>query len=351
MHAKMVHALTTLVIAVFLMAIALSAGAAAPMVVRVGIVGPVPDFFHEQVATPLNMWDDAGIKIKYIEFSSGAPMIEAFAAGELDMGVIGGPPVVFANTRFFLPVVAAWDASGIIEMWVRPEDAQRIQAVGEAAWFKGKSIGYTQGTTGHFMLQGYLRNIGLSPKDVKLVHLEPGDREQAFLRGDVNAVQSWFPPNKLLKSAGMSLLTTGRKQNITIPSAVVARAAFLERHPDVVVKFLDVHFRLIDLLQKDRDRFLDTQAKWFNTHGIKLSRDELAQVHGNVVYYDLESQIDSFSPKSGERLSYFGQAFQDMAAFFKENGAIKGNLPDFRQIVDAQLKYLKMLKDARTKNK
>ncbi len=340
--------LISFMIVTFCLAVTISTEAES-LNIRVGVVGPVPDFFHDQVATPLELWSDSGLQPKFFVFSSGMPMVEAFAANELDIGIIGGPPVVFANAKFKLPVVAAWDAAGLIQLWVTPEDAKQIVEVGETKWFKGKSIGYTQGTTGHLMIQGYLNNIGLTTKDVKLINLEPGDREQAFLRGDIDVVQSWFPACKILEETGNVLLTTGRDENVTIPSGIVIRERFLEENPEIVIRFLDVHFKLIDLMHNNLQSFAKTQSDWFNKHGITMTAEELVDFHPKVQYYDLDSQIKSFTSKQGQKISYFGQAFQTMWKFFDSQGVTQGSAPDFHEVIDAQVEYLKRLKEFRDK--
>ncbi|MGH6681862.1 MAG: hypothetical protein ACREDL_23675, partial [Bradyrhizobium sp.] len=92
-------------------------------------VGPVPDFFHYQVATPLNMWKGVGLQNPpgYVEFPAGGAMIAAAVAHQWSIGDIGGPPVITANTKFPLYVLAAWDAADVIEFWLKPNDAATFE--------------------------------------------------------------------------------------------------------------------------------------------------------------------------------------------------------------------------------
>lgn len=309
-------------------------------------VGPVPDFFHFQVATPLGMWKGVGLQDppEYIEFPAGGPMIEAAAANQWSIGDIGGPPAITANTKFPLDILAAWDAGDIIELWVKPEDASAISS-DAAGWLRGKSIAVTLESTGHYFIAKYLEKIGLQLSDVKLVNLTPGDREQVFLRGDVAAVVTWPPPSNLLTQRKMELVTTGKKEGIVIPSGVVARRDYLEKNRETALRFLKLHFQLIDMIRDDTDKFVSTQVKWFSEKGIQQDPAFLKTFHSERVgYYNLDEQIESYTPTGGG-LSPMGTAFNDMAEFFLKAKNASAAIPDFGKIVDAQVKLLQEVKN------
>ncbi|MGH6678505.1 MAG: ABC transporter substrate-binding protein, partial [Bradyrhizobium sp.] len=208
-------------------------------------------------------------------------------------------------------------------------------------WLKGKSIGVTFGTTGHYFIARYLGKLGLAPKDVNLVNLAPGDREQAFLRGDVAAVVTWPPPSNILGQRKMRLVTTGRRQGIAIPSAVVAQADYLAANRETALRFLKLHFQLINMIRNDPDKFVATQVKWFANKGIKQDPTFLKTFHTQrIKYYNLHEQIKSFSPVVNG-LSPIGAAFHDMAAFFLQWEDQSAKIPDFGKIVDAQVTLLR----------
>jgi NitT/TauT family transport system substrate-binding protein len=57
---------------------------------------PMMPFF---VAEGQGWWKELGVPVEEIEFTSGPPMIQAFAAGELDVAYIGTTPTAVAIAR------------------------------------------------------------------------------------------------------------------------------------------------------------------------------------------------------------------------------------------------------------
>jgi sulfonate transport system substrate-binding protein len=58
---------------------------------------------------------------------------------------------------------------------------------------KGKRIATGRGSIGHYLLLRVLEKAGLTPKDVTVVFLNPGDAKAAFNSGAVDAWATWGP--------------------------------------------------------------------------------------------------------------------------------------------------------------
>ncbi len=58
---------------------------------------------------------------------------------------------------------------------------------------KGKTVGITAGSSGHFFLSLFLTYHQMPMSDVKIVDLEPARLSQALIEGQVDAIVTWEP--------------------------------------------------------------------------------------------------------------------------------------------------------------
>lgn len=128
--------------------------------------------------------------VAFSTFTSGPPQIEALNAGRIDFAVTGNTPPVFgaaANAR--TRVVAVWDGAQTGEQ-ILVRSASSIQTVAD---LRGKQILVAKGSAAHGNILEHLADAGLTPKDVRLVFLQPTDALSAFANGHGDAWVIWDP--------------------------------------------------------------------------------------------------------------------------------------------------------------
>lgn len=134
--------------------------------------------------------DDLPYKIVFSTFTSGPPQIEALTAGKIDFAVTGNTPPVFgaaANSK--TKVISAYDGAAAGEqILVRTNSS--ITSVRD---LKGKTILVAKGSAAHANILEHLADVGLKPKDVKLVFLQPADALSAFANGQGDCWVIWEP--------------------------------------------------------------------------------------------------------------------------------------------------------------
>ena len=130
-----------------------------------------------------------GIAIKWIEFTSGPPMLEAMNAGSVDFGAVGDSPPVFAQSAGAAIVYAAGapitNGQGILV----PKDSP-IRTIAD---LKGKRVGFTKGSSAHNIVVQTLEKAGLTYADIAPVYLSPPDAGPAFANGSIEAWAIWDP--------------------------------------------------------------------------------------------------------------------------------------------------------------
>ncbi len=134
--------------------------------------------------------DGAPYRVEWSEFPSAQALLEAMSAGAVDAGAVGDAPFIFAYAAGSkIKVVQATRSSGggsSTAVLVRADSPIR-----SAADLKGKRIATGRGSIGHYLLLRVLERAGLSPKDVTVVFLSPGDAKAAFGSGSVDAWATW----------------------------------------------------------------------------------------------------------------------------------------------------------------
>lgn len=130
-----------------------------------------------------------GVQVKWFEFQSGPPLLEALNAGQIDIGYVGGAPAVLAQAN---------PGSKLVYIAYEPEVARAIivpktSPIRTVADLKGKRVAFGKGSSAHYTLLTALETAGLTLDDISQVYLQPAEARTAFERGDVDAWAIWDP--------------------------------------------------------------------------------------------------------------------------------------------------------------
>jgi sulfonate transport system substrate-binding protein len=206
-----------------------------------------------------------GIEVKWAEFASGPPLLEAINAGSIDVGQVGDAPPIFAQAAGAAIVYVAGqpitNGQGIL---VRQDSSIR-----GLADLKGKRIGFTQGSSAHNVTILALEKANLSYADITPVYLSPPDGAAAFARGSIDAWAVWDPYFAIGEVHG------GR---------ILVQASDLGKTNSFYIGNRDFAARAPQLLREVIDALADT-AKW-----AEANRDQVAKSLAAVTGVDLAIQ-------------------------------------------------------------
>jgi sulfonate transport system substrate-binding protein len=131
-----------------------------------------------------------GAALSWVEFPAGPQILEALAAGSLDLGFTGDTPPVFAQAAGrdirYLGLEPPKPASSAI--LVPPDSALR-----GLADLKGRRVAFQKGSSAHYLVLRAVQKAGLAWPDIEPVYLAPSDARAAFERGAVDAWGIWDP--------------------------------------------------------------------------------------------------------------------------------------------------------------
>lgn len=130
-----------------------------------------------------------GISVKWVEFTSGPPMMEAISNGSIDFGAVGDAPPIFAQAADANIVYAAASPISNGQGILVPPNSP-IKSIQD---LKGRRVGFTKGSSAHNVVVLTLAKAGLTYEEITPVYLTPPDAGPAFANGSIDAWAVWDP--------------------------------------------------------------------------------------------------------------------------------------------------------------
>jgi sulfonate transport system substrate-binding protein len=189
-----------------------------------------------QRASLENHFKPQGIEVKWIEFSSGPPMMEAMNAGSVDYGAVGDSPPVFAQAAGAAIVYAAaqpiTNGQGIL--------VPHNSAIAGIADLKGKRIGFTKGSSAHNIVIQTLEKAGLTYNDITPVYLSPPDAGAAFANGGIEAWAIWDPYFAIGETKQSGRILVNAREITKTNSFYIANRDFAKNNGPILQQIIDV---------------------------------------------------------------------------------------------------------------
>lgn len=191
------------------------------------------------------------VKVEWKYFNSGNPEIEAFFAGELDLGLIGPIPATNGHARSGGEIIILSGATNGGAVLIANEDSD-IKNISDLS---GKKVAVPSfGNTQDFMLRMMLAENGLSETTkggtVEIIPVKNPDLKSFFAQKHIDAAfvpEPWGSQLVIETGAKIVLDVNETWRNGDYPTTVViGRKEFVEENPEIVKKFLDSHVGIIN---------------------------------------------------------------------------------------------------------
>jgi sulfonate transport system substrate-binding protein len=207
-----------------------------------------------------------GIAVKWVEFSSGPPLMEAMNVGSVDYGAVGDSPPIFAQAAGAAIVYAASQPITNGQGLLVPKEST-IRSIAD---LKGKRIGFTKGSSAHNIVIQTLEKAGLTYADVTPVYLTPPDAGPAFANGSIDAWAIWDPYFAIGETKQNGRILVNAREITKTNSFYIANRDFAKNHGTLLQQIVDV---------------TGATAKWAEQH-----RDEVAKSLSAVTGIPLDIQ-------------------------------------------------------------
>ncbi|WP_301859601.1 ABC transporter substrate-binding protein [uncultured Megasphaera sp.] len=191
---------------------------------------------------------EKGITVKWTEFESGPPMNESFAAGQQDIGISGGVPVISLLAKGQKNVIVAQGSSAD---HVHAVVVGKDSGITDVQGLKGKKIGLTIGSSAHQYVYSLLKKHNLSIKDVEIVNISAGDAETALLNKQVDAVAFWQPNVTFLVDKKVGTALPDEPDIPYCGAPIFATEAYVKQNQDVVKAVLSAYAKAAKEIKAD----------------------------------------------------------------------------------------------------
>jgi NitT/TauT family transport system substrate-binding protein len=229
------------------------------------------------------------VRLSWHEFNSGTTEIEAFFAGELDMGYIGPGPAIngYIKSNGDLVIVAGVAKGGSLLVARQGLDIDSVD-------FSGLKVGVPNfGNTQDIQLRGFLKAQGIKDStqggSLDILQVKNSDVRGLFDSGDLDMAcvpEPWG--SILLTECGAQILRDERElwRNGDYPvSLIICRREFLETYPAVVEEFLRTHAAITQRIISDpMDAQNYVNAVIAKLTGKALPEEALAQAMGRIEF-------------------------------------------------------------------
>jgi len=204
----------------------------------------------EALLTAAGLINKLPFKAHWADFTSGPPMLQAMAAGSIDVGGVGdAPPVFAAASGGQIAVVSALQTDIDSAAILVPKNSP----ITSVAQLKGKKIAVAQGSSANYQLLAALTKAGLTMKEVTPDYLQPADAEAAFASGHVDAWAIWTPYIELAEAQDHArIIANNAGLPLTYSFEVASRAALSNPQKSAAIQ--------------DYLKLLDQAYKWSATH-------------------------------------------------------------------------------------
>ena len=211
----------------------------------------------------------------------------------------------------------AWNANGVATRQVVQLDKSYgadgmvvRNGIASIAEVKGKTVAASApGTAPYFTLAWFLKENGLSVKDVTVVNLEPAAAAQAFIAGQNDVAMTYEPYLSAVRAkpeAGKIIATT--LDYPMVMDTFGCTPAFIEAHPEAVKGMVDGYFDALAMIEAE-------PAKSFEIMGadVKQTGEQFAASAKFLRWQDREANktffdgpIQEFSAKAADLLLELG---------------------------------------------
>jgi len=219
-----------------------------------------------QQASLENHFRPQGVEVKWVEFSSGPPMMEAMNVGSIDYGAVGDSPPVFAQAAGAAIVYAAGQPITNGQGILVPQNST-IRTIAD---LRGKRVGFTKGSSAHNIVVQTLEKADLTYADITPVYLTPPDAGPAFANGSIDAWAIWDPYFAIGETKQNGRILVNASEITKTNSFYIANRDFARNHGPTLQQIVDV---------------TTSTAKWAEAH-----RDEVAKSLSAVTGIPLDTQ-------------------------------------------------------------
>ena len=193
---------------------------------------------------------------------------------DLDMVTVAQKPIVFNSftENDYVIIAAMANSDKDVKLLAR-----KYKGIQEPSDLRGKKVGVTKDSTGHFYLGLFLTHVGLKLHEIEITDLTASELPQAPADGRVDSISTWEPhilnAKKLLVAEAVVLPPTGGVRIFKEDFYFVPNRDFAEHNPEALRRFLKAIEKGKELIRENKE-----EAITIVSQRSKIERGLLASV-------------------------------------------------------------------------
>ena len=235
-------------------------------------------------------FEEAGLNVDLIVFDSGAPINEALAAGQIDVGQSG-----FASVYSMAADVCTWiqDVDNAFRqqtLFCLPDspilDYPNENGIyGSAEAVDGMTAVVTTGTTSQFHIEQYAAMFGLKPSNLTELNLDFSAQYQAFISGNADLMSASGVSVYQIEDAGyVKLATFEDVVGLNLCDGIIVRNDVLKERRDDIVLYAKCVQRALDELGNDPELRFEYLKKFYADRGQVIEDSVLQRLSDDTLY-------------------------------------------------------------------
>lgn len=171
-------------------------------------------------------------------YSSGGTEMDAFAAGQVDIGFVGASPAITKRLNSLADTLVIAQANEIgSALVVAPNISSFTDLIGKTVAAPSRS------SIQYFLLRSLAEQENVSIGDINVVEMGVGNMKLALSSGQISAFIAWepFPSDAVLSGVGKILFTSNEILPDHLCCVVVVNREFALANPETVINFLRAH--------------------------------------------------------------------------------------------------------------
>ncbi len=197
-----------------------------------------------------NYFQDEGLEIELVKFTSGPTEIAAMVSGNIQIGYIGfGAHTLAAEGKV---QVVATDGIAVVE-GIRTHKSSGIDTVEKLI---GRTLITQLGTSGETIIDQVLAGTGIEKSQINILNSEVSSAVASFLANKVEAISVWPPYTvQIDERVGLQNLNIIKPQDIGVDSTAswVVTPDYLKNNEETVISFVKALYKAMDYRMQNLD--------------------------------------------------------------------------------------------------
>ncbi|MFK0339965.1 sulfonate ABC transporter substrate-binding protein [Agrobacterium deltaense] len=241
-----------------------------------------------------------GVKVSWVEFTAGPPLVEALNVGSINVGWTGDAPPIFGQAAGSAIVyVAALPSNGKGEaIFTKPESGIKL-----VTDLKSKKVGVGKGTSAHNLLVAALEKNGLKFSDIEVVYLSPADASAAFASDKIDAWAVWDPFYAIAETRYKPVTLARTSDVLAVSTYFLANRDYAKSNADTINITIDALGEAAKWSAANRDK---VAAALHEVTGVPLEAQTLAANRSEFGITRIDDKIVASQQETADRFYRLG---------------------------------------------